>query len=112
MVEGIGSGDNKPSLKKLETIKFNDKELNKKISEYFEKDDSNLDAENKTSEIKDLALSTNIKDKANTVKDIRFLQNILNNIVILEHVTDVDFGDYKIIKQKNYGDKIISFLTR
>ena len=45
-------------------------------------------------------------------QSLEAVKNILNNIVILEHVTDVDFGDYKIIKQKNYGDKIISFLTR
>lgn len=31
-------------------------------------------------------------------------------IVILEHVTDVDFGEFEILKQKNYGGKIISFL--
>lgn len=31
-------------------------------------------------------------------------------IVILEHVKDVDFSGYELIKQKQYSDKIISFL--
>ena len=38
------------------------------------------------------------------------IKNITGNIVILEHVTDVDFGTYTIIKQKKYGDKYITFL--
>ena len=39
------------------------------------------------------------------------IKNISKNaIVILEHVTEVDFGDYKLVKQKKYGDKFISFL--
>lgn len=33
-----------------------------------------------------------------------------NNLVILEHVTQVDFKDYEIIKQKKYGDKYVTFL--
>ena len=31
-------------------------------------------------------------------------------LVILEHVTDVDFTEYEIIKQKRYGNKIVSFI--
>lgn len=34
----------------------------------------------------------------------------LSTIIILEHVTDVDFTGYELIKQKKYGDKFISFL--
>lgn len=33
-------------------------------------------------------------------------------IVILEHVVEVDFSDWEILKQKNYGGKTITFLTR
>jgi len=38
------------------------------------------------------------------------IKNIASDIVILEHVTDVDFSEYKLIKQKKYGDKLITFL--
>lgn len=34
----------------------------------------------------------------------------LYGIVILEHVTEVDFSGFEIIKQKKYGDKYITFL--
>lgn len=34
----------------------------------------------------------------------------LGNIIILEHVTEVDFTNFELIKQKKYGDKYISFL--
>ena len=30
-------------------------------------------------------------------------------IVILEHVTPVDFGEFQLIKQKRYGNKFVSF---
>ncbi len=32
------------------------------------------------------------------------------NIIILEHVTDIDFTGFKLLKQKKYGDKYITFL--
>ena len=44
-------------------------------------------------------------------QSLEAVKNISKTVVILEHVTDVDFGDYKIIKQKTYGDKIITFLS-
>lgn len=34
------------------------------------------------------------------------------NIVILEHVTEVDFLNLEIIKQKKYGDKFLTFLKK
>jgi 16S rRNA (guanine(966)-N(2))-methyltransferase RsmD len=37
------------------------------------------------------------------------VKNINNGIIILEHVTEVDFKGFKIIKQKKYGDKFITF---
>ena len=43
-------------------------------------------------------------------KSLEAVKNIAKNIVILEHVTDVDFGDFEILKQKKYGDKYITFL--
>lgn len=33
------------------------------------------------------------------------------DIVILEHVVDVDFSNWEIIKQKKYSDKLITFIT-
>ena len=32
-------------------------------------------------------------------------------IVILEHVVDVDFAGWEVLKQKNYGGKTITFLS-
>ena len=40
------------------------------------------------------------------------IKNISSNIVILEHVTDVDFSNFELIKQKKYGDKLITFLRK
>lgn len=40
------------------------------------------------------------------------VQELANNIIILEHVTEVDFQGYEVIKQKKYGDKFITFLTK
>lgn len=40
------------------------------------------------------------------------IKNISSNIVILEHVTDVDFSNFELIKQKKYGDKFITFLRK
>lgn len=37
---------------------------------------------------------------------------ISGGIVILEHVNDVDFSEYELIKQKKYGDKYITFLKK
>lgn len=41
---------------------------------------------------------------------LKSVKNVVGNIVILEHVTDVNFDGYEIIKQKKYGDKFITFL--
>lgn len=35
----------------------------------------------------------------------------LGGIVILEHVVDVDFSGWQVLKQKKYSDKFITFLT-
>ena len=38
--------------------------------------------------------------------------NITGNIIILEHVTDIEFSGYTVIKQKKYGDKFITYLYK
>lgn len=38
--------------------------------------------------------------------------NISAGIVILEHVIDIKFENFEIIKQKKYGDKYITFLEK
>lgn len=43
-------------------------------------------------------------------KSLDAIKNITNGIVILEHVTEVDFSGFEVIKQKNYGEKMITFL--
>lgn len=45
-------------------------------------------------------------------KSLEAVKELTNGIVILEHVTDVDFSGFELIKQKKYGDKIITFLKR
>ncbi len=45
-------------------------------------------------------------------QSLESIKNIPQNIVILEHVTEVNFFDYEIVKQKKYGDKYISFLRK
>jgi len=42
-------------------------------------------------------------------KSLFAVKNILKNVLIVEHVTDVDFNGFEIIKQKKYGDKTITF---
>lgn len=39
------------------------------------------------------------------------IKEIASNIIIMEHVNEVDFGSFNLIKQKKYGDKYITFLT-
>lgn len=43
-------------------------------------------------------------------ESLRTAKNFSNGIIILEHVTDVNFQGFEIIKQKKYGDKFITFL--
>lgn len=44
-------------------------------------------------------------------QSLNVVKKISNNIIILEHVTDIDLTGFKILKQKKYGDKFITFLT-
>lgn len=42
-------------------------------------------------------------------KSLAAIKDINRDIIILEHVTDIDFDKFDIIKQKKYGDKFITF---
>lgn len=46
--------------------------------------------------------------KSNAYKEI--LPHIKGDIIIIEHDDLVDFGDFEVIKQKNYGGKFVTFL--
>lgn len=41
---------------------------------------------------------------------LQAVKDIADNIIIIEHVNDVDFTGFELIKQKKYGDKFITFL--
>ncbi len=43
-------------------------------------------------------------------KSLDAIRKIASGVVILEHVVDVDFGDFEEVKQKKYGDKFVTFL--
>lgn len=43
-------------------------------------------------------------------KSLQAVKDIADGIIILEHVTEVDFQGFEVIKQKKYGDKFITFL--
>ncbi len=43
-------------------------------------------------------------------KTLEVIKNSASGIVILEHVVEVDFSGYELLKQKKYADKYISFL--
>jgi len=45
-------------------------------------------------------------------KSLEAVKEITSGIVILEHVVEVDFSGYEIIKQKKYSDKYITFLQK
>ena len=43
-------------------------------------------------------------------KSLEAIKNIAEDIVIIEHVTDVNFSGYEVIKQKRYGNKYLTVL--
>jgi 16S rRNA (guanine(966)-N(2))-methyltransferase RsmD len=43
-------------------------------------------------------------------KSLEIASKICKNIIILEHVIEVDLTGYKILKQKKYGNKFITFI--
>ncbi len=45
-------------------------------------------------------------------QSLNAISRITSNIVILEHVTDVDFRGFITVKQKKYGDKFITYLKK
>lgn len=44
-------------------------------------------------------------------KSLETASNICSGIIILEHVVELDLSDYRVIKQKHYGDKLITFIN-
>ncbi len=42
---------------------------------------------------------------------LEIAKDICDGIIILEHVVDVDFEGFEVVKQKKYGDKFITFLS-
>lgn len=38
-------------------------------------------------------------------------KKICDEIIILEHVVDLDLSEYEVLKQKKYGDKFITFIN-
>ena len=43
---------------------------------------------------------------------LEVVKNIAGNIIVLEHVADVNFDGFEIIKQKKYGDKFITYVIK
>lgn len=41
---------------------------------------------------------------------LKAVKSISNGIIILEHVNEVDYENFEVVKQKKYGDKYITFL--
>lgn len=41
---------------------------------------------------------------------LKAIKDIVGGIVILEHVNPVEYNGYELIKQKNYGGKLVTFL--
>ena len=45
-------------------------------------------------------------------QSLEAIKDIAGGIIILEHVNEVELSDYKLIKQKKYSDKFITFLCK
>ncbi len=45
-------------------------------------------------------------------KSLKTASKICNGIIIAEHVTELDFDGYNVIKQKKYSDKFITFIKK
>ena len=43
-------------------------------------------------------------------KSLDAIKNAASGIIVLEHVTEVDFSGFELLKQKQYGDKFITYL--
>ncbi len=43
-------------------------------------------------------------------QSLEAIKSAAANIIILEHVTNVDFSGYEVLKQKKYGNKFITYL--
>lgn len=45
-------------------------------------------------------------------KSLEAVKDICDEIIILEHVIDVEIDGFEIVKQKKYGDKFVTFLKK
>ena len=45
-------------------------------------------------------------------KSLQAVKSIAGKIIILEHIKDIDFGEFQIVKQKKYGDKLLTVLMK
>ena len=45
-------------------------------------------------------------------KSLDSIKNLSFDVVILEHVTEIDFDGFEVIKQKKYGGKFLTFLRK
>ena len=43
-------------------------------------------------------------------QSLKVASEICKGIIIIEHVTELDFTGYNVLKQKKYGDKFITFI--
>ena len=44
-------------------------------------------------------------------KSLSIASKICSGIIILEHVIELDLSEYNVLKQKQYGDKFITFIS-
>ena len=42
----------------------------------------------------------------------KILSKVKSGLVVLEHTEEIDFLDFNLVKQKKYGDKLISYLQK
>lgn len=99
-------------------------EKNKKVFNIIKSNIKSLESENRIKLI--LGDSIKVCGKLNEKFDVIYIDppyysgiyekslenaaKISNGMIILEHVTDLDFSGYNLIKQKKYGDKYITFV--
>ncbi len=48
----------------------------------------------------------------NVLDEIKTNEKTNESIIVLEHVTELNLSDFEILKQKKYGDKYLTFITK
>ena len=96
-------------------------EKNPKVANIIKQNFKNFDKSPKLFIGDSLKITQNLNEKFDVIyidppyyagiyeKSLIAVKDILKNILIVEHVTNVDFNGFEIIKQKKYGDKTITF---